>query len=191
MNYANLDDQALMQHIAAKKPEALSVLYDRYGRLVFSVAVRIVGSAATAEEITLDIFHRAWERAEQYRDKRGSVSTWLASMARNRAIDILRREKVRVDQYAVHWADVVFEPAANTPHPEVSTSLRLQKQRIRHAVAQLPAAQKNVLIHAYFYGMSHREISETLDVPLGTVKTRLRLAMQKLAQLLKEERIVE
>ncbi|MCA9922106.1 MAG: sigma-70 family RNA polymerase sigma factor [Anaerolineales bacterium] len=187
-SYSELSDQVLMQRIAKNETEALGVLYDRYGRLIYSVAYRILGSAETAEEVTLDVFHRAWERAGGYRSDRGSVRTWLAGVARNRAIDLLRRQKSRAEHLTVQWADVLAEPVATTPNPEKTTALNLQKQRIRAAISELPDTQQAVLTLAYFSGLSHREIADQTDIPLGTVKTRLRLAMQKLQLLLQDER---
>ena len=114
--------------------------------------------------------------------------TWIASIARYRAIDIIRRQKVRPEGNRVAWAS---EETLELPHPsnlesEVETSQR--RQRVRSAMAQLPEAQRQVLAYAYFQGYSHSEIAETLKEPLGTVKTRIRLAMDKLRQILLEEK---
>ncbi len=187
MTFAKFEDHHLMRLVAQQDADALSELYDRYGRLLFSVAIRLVGVAATAEEITFDTFHKAWQHADKYKGDRGTVRTWLAGMARNRAIDILRREGVRLDRQAINWDEMVFEPHAATPNPEKATERSLQKNRVHAAVAELPEAQSQVLALAYFKGMSHSEISKTLQLPLGTVKTRLRLGMKKLQFLLQEE----
>lgn len=180
MDYRALDDESLVRLIVHGRSEALSELYDRYGRLVFGLALNSVGDPSTAEEIAQDVFLRAWERARQYRSDQGKVSTWLASIARHRAIDQLRRQGARAEQHSVGWADLApgAEPAVDGP--EEAVALRLQQQRVRAALAQLPEEQRQVLALAYFRGQSHAEIAESLDLPLGTVKTRVRLAMEKL-----------
>ncbi len=188
MNYTALDDKTLIALIAQAQPNALDELYSRYSRLVYSLALHMVSEPATAEEITLDVFTRVWEKANTYRAEQAQVNTWLVSMTRHRAIDWLRRQKVRLDQHSLTWAEISpeAEPHSNgTPEQRVEISLR--KQRVRAAVAQLPPDQQEALALAYFKGQSHREIAETLGQPLGTVKTRIRLGMQKLRQLLQDE----
>jgi len=187
VNYTKLDDATLLTQISKADENALSTLYDRYGRLVFSLAFNMVGNHATAEEITLDIFNRVWDKAHTYQVNRAKVSTWLASMTRNRAIDILRRESVRPEQKSVSWAEVMTEPVSNTVDPETSVDLSQQKERVRTAVAQLPNEQQRVLALAFFKGYSQSKIAQVCDLPLGTVKTRIRLAMKKLRQTLQDE----
>lgn len=186
-DYQLLDDQHLIRLIAHARPEALGELYERYGRLVFSLAVNAVGDPSTAEEITQDVFMRVWERAGQYRADQAAVSTWLTSIARHRAIDQLRRQGVRVEAQSIAWADVApqKEPAAERPEQAVEQSI--ERQRVRAAVARLPEEQKQVLALAYFQGRSQAEIAEALGLPLGTVKTRIRLAMDKLRVSLQAE----
>ncbi len=181
------DAPTLMVQIAQGQESALSALYDRYGRLVYSVAYGVVQNRETAEEVTLDIFTTAWEKAHTYDPQQAKVSTWLTRMARNKAIDRLRREKVRPSHHSVSWAEMPTEPAANNPHPETAVHLNLEQQRVRTAVASLPAAQKEALSLAYFQGYSHSEIAQALNQPLGTVKGRIRGAMQKLRGLLAED----
>lgn len=168
--------------------DALSLLYDRYHRLVFSVAIHIVGDEATAEDITLDTFTRVWERADSYDPAQASFSTWLTSIARNRAIDIVRRRSARPAISDLDWSDVSASLTAGGPTPEESTSRSLRRERIRAAVEELPDNQRQALILAFFGGYTHREIAEKLDEPLGTVKTRIRLAMLKLKEVLTEDR---
>jgi RNA polymerase sigma-70 factor (ECF subfamily) len=186
VDYAKVDDKTLIRLIVQAREEALSELYDRYSRLVFSVAVHIVGHQAIAEEITLDIFTRVWQKAHTYRPERAKVSTWLTSMTRYRAIDQLRREDVRPEKHSLNWADVWPEPASTKNNPETAAHLALERQRLRAALAQLPPEQKEVLAWSYFKGYSHSQIAAELDQPLGTVKTRIRLAMQKLRRMLRE-----
>ncbi len=179
-----LDDFALIQRTAQGDETALGALYDRYGRLVLSVAYGVVQNRETAEEVTLDIFTRAWEKAHTYDPQQAKVSTWLTRMARNRAIDRLRREKVRPFHHSVHWSDVIAEPVTESNQPETAVHLSLEQQRVRAAVASLPPAQQEALALAYFQGYSHSEIAQALDQPLGTVKGRIRAGMQKLRALL-------
>lgn len=177
--------------IAQSKSEALDTLYQRYSRLVFSLALNMVSDRAVAEEITLDVFTRVWEKAATYRPEQAQVNTWLVSLTRHRAIDWLRRQRVRLDGASLTWAEV---SSGNMPHaagdPEKAAELALRRERIQAAVAQLPFEQQETLALAYFKGQTHQQIAETLNQPLGTVKTRLRLAMQKLRHLLKDEQIV-
>lgn len=184
MDLATLDDQALLQQIVEGNEEALAVLYDRYGSLVFSVAFRVVQDRHSAEEVTLDIFKRAWKAGNSYIPERGKVHTWLAGMARNRAIDYLRRENARPETVSLLWADQVDNPETAVHNPESAVRLRLEQERVRQALTQLPQEQQEALALAYFGGFSQSEIAGHLQQPLGTVKTRIRLAMDKLRYLL-------
>jgi RNA polymerase sigma-70 factor (ECF subfamily) len=188
-DYSTVDDETLVRLIVQARAEALSELYDRYSRLVFSLALNSVGNPATAEEITQDVFLRVWQRARQYNAGRAKVSTWLTSITRHRAIDQLRRRSSRPEQHSVTWAELApgAEPAVNDP--EHAASLTMERERVRAAIAQLPEEQKQVLALAYFQGLTQSQIAETLDLPLGTVKTRIRLGMQKLRDLLQEDRV--
>ncbi|PKO04367.1 MAG: RNA polymerase subunit sigma-70 [Chloroflexi bacterium HGW-Chloroflexi-3] len=174
---------------------ALGTLYDRYGRLVFSVAFNLVGDIETSEEITQDVFVRTCEGAHGYRAQLARVSTWLVSIARHRAIDELRRRGVRSEQAIVDWVDGERQeqrdglPVAEGPEREVETTL--QQQTIQQMLASLPADQRQVLRLAYFKGMSHSQIAATLGEPLGTVKSRIRLAMQRLRDALQDCGMIE
>ena len=181
---SELDDFELMQQIDRGNEAALGELYDRYSRLIFSIAFSVVQNQETAEEVILDIFTRAWEKGGTYDPHRAKVSTWLTRMTRNRAIDRLRREKVRPLQDSVHWDDVTSEPVTEKNPPETALHLSMEQQRVRAAVASLPLTQQEVLALAYFKGYSHSEIAQKLDLPLGTVKGRIRAGMQKLRALL-------
>jgi len=182
-----LDDPDLIRLIIQHDEAALSELFDRYHRLIFSVALNVVGDRETAEEITLDIFTRVWEKADTYRVERAKVSTWLTRMGRNRSIDVLRREAVRPMKYSVSWAEIPREPVAENESPETAAHLTIQKERIRAAIASLPDNQQQTLALAYFKGFTHSEIARELNLPLGTVKGRIRSGMQKLRALLQDE----
>jgi len=189
LGYSTFDDETLMRLIVEARAEALGELYDRYSRLVFSLALNSVGDPATAEEVTQDVFLRVWQRAGQYRADRAKVSTWLTSITRHRAIDQLRRRGSRPEQHSVAWAELSpgTEPSVNGP--EQSAALAMERAQVRAAIAQLSEEQKQVLALAYFQGLTQSQIAETLDLPLGTVKTRIRLGMQKLREMLQEDRV--
>lgn len=187
LNYSTVDDENLLTLIAQGDSDALSELYQRYKRIVFSLAFNAVGHPATAEEITLDVFTRIWQKANTYHAKRGKVNTWLTRITRNRAIDVLREQGARIHQHTVSWADATEQLVAPHNTPEQAAEIAMQQEQIRKAIAQLPEAQQQALLLAYVKGYSHSQIAEELDQPLGTVKTRIRQAMKKLRQILRDE----
>jgi RNA polymerase sigma-70 factor (ECF subfamily) len=183
-----LADDALIRLIALRRTDALSTLYDRYSRLVFSLALHVVGDRETAEEITQDVFYRVWENAAAYRSDQAKLTTWMTSITRNRAIDSLRKRQVRPERDSLDWEDAELDGnPGKSDSPEELTDLALQQQRVRLAISALPADQRQVLALAYFQGLSHSQIAERLGQPLGTVKTRIRLAMQRLRDELQDE----
>ena len=187
MDYKEFDDQSLIRLIARSQENALSELYDRYSRLVYSLALNAVGDPATAEEITQDVFIRIWDHAGTYQAEKSKVVTWIASITRYRSIDVIRRRKIRPESQSVSWE---IEPSANEMNPinvEETVEISQKRRRVRQAISMLPEEQRQALAYAYFQGYTHREIAEVLGEPLGTVKTRIRLAMQKLRQLLEQE----
>jgi len=190
-DYARYDDEKLISLIAQLQTEALDQLYDRYNRPIFSLALMIVGDRPTAEEITLDVFMRVWQKAGSYRADQARVSTWLTHIARHHAIDVLRRRAVRPDQYALSLDEIT--PAVPFPaqDPGELAEHSLRRERIRAAIGQLPADQKQALTLAYFGGYTQAQIAEVLKQPLGTIKTRLRLALQKLRDFLRDEQAPE
>jgi RNA polymerase sigma-70 factor (ECF subfamily) len=189
MDYSTYTDETLIRLIAEAQPEALAELYERYKRLVFSLVFNIVSDQAEAEEITLDVFVTIWEKAELYRTDLARVSTWLTSIARNRAIDRLRRRNLHPDQQPINWADVLSHALPGEGDPAAIAERRMQQERVRAAIDQLPTDQQQALALAYFRGYTHQQISDMLKQPLGTIKTRIRLAMQKLRRILQDEQI--
>jgi RNA polymerase sigma-70 factor (ECF subfamily) len=187
MDYTRFNDETLLQLIARSQENALSELYDRYSRLVYSVALNTLSDPGQAEEVTQDVFVRAWEKARTYRAEQGKVATWLASIARHRSIDIYRQNRSHHTDVQVSWQDAEVIMLPDGQNVEWEVDLVQRQQRIRWAVEQLPAEQKKVVGMAFFQGLSHPEIAEALGEPLGTVKTRIRLGMQKLRDLLQEE----
>lgn len=186
MDYATVDDATLLRLLAYKQPEALSALYDRYGNLAFSVALAIVHDRGLAEEITQDVFLRVWDNAAVYDQSRASVKNWLTRIARNRAIDGLRKHRIRPEQHSVAWAEPTLRQIPNHNTPLHIVAIQSEQERVRSALAQLPEDQQRALQLAYLQGYTHQEIADQLHEPLGTIKTRIRLAMQKLRQLLED-----
>jgi RNA polymerase sigma-70 factor, ECF subfamily len=188
VDFSALDDAALIRLIARASPEALSALYDRYGRLVFSLALNALGDQALAEEVTQDVFFRIWEKAGTYRSEEAKVSTWLTSITRHRAIDVIRQRSVRPGLDRSEWADTQLILVPDTADgPETLTEQALQQELVQRAIALLPEEQRRVLALAYFQGLTHSEIAVLCNEPLGTVKTRIRLAMQKLRDILEDD----
>lgn len=187
-DYTRYDDEQLIGLIAQQQEQALAQLYDRYHRLIFSLAFAIVNDRATAEEITLDVFLRVWQKAGTYRADQAKVSTWLTRIARNHAIDVLRRRAARSDQYTVQWEEMLHSDLPQQD-PEASVEISLRREQIQNAIALLPSDQKQVVMLAYFGGYTQNQIAEILKQPLGTVKTRVRLALQKLRDVLHDEKV--
>jgi RNA polymerase sigma-70 factor, ECF subfamily len=192
LDYSTLDDQSIIRLVAQAQPEAMSELYDRYARLVFSLALAILDDRETAEEVTQDVFMRIWEKADSYRPEQARVNTWLTVITRNRSIDRLRQRGKREERFRESWDEASIDGqvrgAERLPEEQVSTNIRAE--RLRDAIASLPEEQKEALALAYLQGLSHSHIAELLGMPLGTVKTRIRLGMQKLRKIIQEELIV-
>ena len=197
MDYTSLDDVSLISLIAGARrsgaqTDALGALYDRYGRLVYTVALHIVGDAETAEEVTQDVFVRVWDGAHAYRVDLAKVSSWMISITRYRAIDELRRRKVRVEKHQVDWLDdAAFDGLPAQPGPELDVDSALQRRHVRQVIAALPPEQRQLLGLAFFKGLSHSQIAEVVGEPLGTVKSRIRLAMQKVRDAMKERGAID
>ena len=182
-----MEDQYLLKAISMGEESALGKLYDRYGRLVYSLAYQIVYDEAVAEDITQEVFLQVWNKASSYQNELGKVSTWLTSVARHRAIDSLRRSRVRSESHQVIWdePDDADGPEWTDPQNiEAQVEQTLQSRVVRQAIGKLPKEQRQALALAYFQGLSHQEIAEITGEPLGTIKTRIRLAMQKLRESL-------
>jgi RNA polymerase sigma-70 factor (ECF subfamily) len=187
VDYKKLDDEALMRLIALAQEQALGALYDRYGRLVYSLAFNATGDPGLAEEITQDVFLRVWNKAETYNPQQGKVVTWMSSIARYRAIDLIRQRGIRPEGNRLDWAEGDALDLPDSLNIESEVEMSQSRQRVRTALAQLPPEQRQALAYAFYQGYSHSQIAEALSEPLGTVKTRIRLAMQKLRQILYED----
>lgn len=179
-----------MQRIAARDSRSLEVLYDRYSRIVFSFALRIVGDRPAAEEILQEVFFRVWQQAPTFNDRRGSLVTWLLSITHNLAIDMVRRRRRR--PVAAEDEDPL---ATMATLPDTGESVEDEvwlsnlRDQVNEALQQLPGSQREAIELAYFHGLTQREIADRLDQPLGTVKTRMRLGLKKLRSILEAQEV--
>jgi len=180
-----LADEDLMPLVDRRDPAAFEIVYDRHGGAAFSLAYRMVGDRAKAEDITQEAFLSLWRSRARYDRARGSVRTWLLGIVRNRAIDLLRRELLHPPQLPLEPVESTFQATADETGVE---ALRREAARqVRGALSVLPADQMRVIELAYFGGLTHAEIAEMLNTPLGTVKGRMRLGMEKIRTQLAEE----
>jgi RNA polymerase sigma-70 factor (ECF subfamily) len=160
------------------------LLYDRHAGVAFGLALRIVSRSQDAEEVVQDVFAQVWRQAGRYSDTKASVAGWIVMLTRTRAIDRLRARRARPDEDRGEETTPAAPITANDPDPEMITSSAEQAQRVSTALATLPDQQRSLLDLAYFEGLSHTEIATRTGVPLGTVKTRIRSAMDILRQKL-------
>lgn len=184
-----LDDEALMARVAAGDTEALDQLYQRYARVVYGLALRILGVADQAEDAVQETFWRVWSRGATFQLTGGSFAPWLFGIARNHCIDELRRRRSRPAARGGDDSELLLAIPADQPDVDDLTWEGERRRLIGSALADLPADQREVIELAYFRGLSQREIAERLNNPLGTVKTRVRLALQKLKGLLQHQGI--
>lgn len=191
VDFSALSDTDLLLWIEHAEESALGALYDRYQRLVYSLAYQSIGEKGLAEEITQDVFLRIWEKAGTYHPDHGKVLTWIVSITRNRAIDLYRRRRVRPEGNSIDWEDLHPREQKDGVNIEAEVENSLQRQRIQAALATLPHEQRQALSLAFFRGYTHAEIATRLQEPLGTIKTRIRSAMQKLHQQLMDEELVK
>ena len=180
-----LADEDLMTLVERKDADAFAVIYDRHGGAAYSLAYRIVGDPSLAEDVTQEAFISVWRSGARFDAARGSVRTWTLGIVRNRAIDALRRSagsapKLDLDDEAV----LESRPAAELTDSEAIR--RETARKVRGALSELPAEQSEVIGLAYFGGFTHSEIAEMLGMPLGTVKGRMRLGLEKIRNTLAE-----
>jgi RNA polymerase sigma-70 factor (ECF subfamily) len=177
---AHLSDEALPALVARGDEAALAELYDRFGRIAYGLALRIVRDAALAEDAVQEAFLAAWRTAVSFDPGRGKASTWLLTLVHRRAVDVVRREERR-------RADALdAEPLAGGDSTDEAAEVREQRRRVQAALAQLAPDQRQALELAYYGGLSQSELAERLGVPLGTVKSRMFVALSRLRDLLTE-----
>lgn len=175
------DDQVALERMARGEHDALAELYDRHGRLIYSLALRILRDQGDAEDIVQDVFSQAWRQAARFDVTRGNVVAWLVTMTRTRAIDVLRRRKARPE--LVH-TEMPIDVADGSAGQDVRVEWQHRAREIRRALGTLPHLQRIAIELAYFDGLSHSEIAEQLEVPLGTIKTRVRQGLLKIRDCL-------
>ena len=177
---AQLSDEALLDAVAGSDEEALGELYDRFGRVAYGLALRILRDPTLAEDAVQEAFLQVWRGAGDYRPERGKASTWLLTFVHRRAVDLVRREERRRD-----------EPAGSLPEPEgpgadEAVVERSRREIVKDALSRLPAEQREAIELAYYGGLTQSELAERLSQPLGTIKSRMFTGLQRLNVLLVE-----
>ncbi len=187
---ANLSDEQLQVKMVNGDEEALAIIFDRYAPQAMGLVLRIVGSRPVAEELVQETFCRAWDKCDTYQANRGSFGGWLLRIARNGALDWLRRQQVR-PQVAEGEGEIAALQGWRDHEANVAEAawLAIKREEVHRAMRQLPDEQRQVLELAYFRGLTRREIAEETGSALGTVHTRARLALQKLRLLLQSAEI--
>jgi RNA polymerase sigma-70 factor (ECF subfamily) len=180
----NLADEEVMLLVGEGNPRAFELLYDRHGGAAFSLAYRMVGNRVTAEDITQEGFLSIWRSRLRYDASRGSVRTWVLGIVHNRAIDTLRRGAVH--ERRRETMEGVEERHEAPERTDIEAVRREEARSVRSALDALPADQRHTIELAYFGGFSHSQIAELLDEPIGTVKGRMRLGLDKLRRQLSE-----
>jgi RNA polymerase sigma-70 factor, ECF subfamily len=178
-------DIALIERIVARDERAVADLYDRHNRLLFGLILRILRDRAEAEEVLQEVFVLVWTRAGTYNVALGSPAAWLVRVARNRAIDRLRANSVRLRG----MESAPMPEAVESPESRASTSE--QQRAVVRALDALPPDQRELIEQAYYLGLTQSELADRFKLPLGTVKTRIRSGMQALRQRLSETFIVQ
>lgn len=174
---SSLRDEELLVLIAHADEQALGTLYDRYGRLIFSMAMRITGDRLTAEEVTQDVFHVVWQQTAAFRPASGTIPAWIIGITRHRAIDRIRSQRHKARQKDTQIDDAMAAVLSDTTSVENDAVLRSD---IRAALGDLPNEQRHVIELAYYGGLTTVEIASSMGTPVGTVKTRLRLGLSRL-----------
>lgn len=178
MDHCTLADEDLMQYMRKGDARAFEVLYDRHSGVAFSLAYRMTGKRAQAEDVVQEAFLSIWRSGARYDRARGSVRTWVLGIVHNRAIDSLRRATVHDRRRASdEGIEERFEAADRT---DVEVARREEATTVRSAMDTLPAEQSQVIQLAYFGGFSHSEIADMLGMPIGTIKGRMRLGLEKM-----------
>ncbi len=175
-------DERLVALTARGCDSALELLYDRHSSAVFSLSLRIVRDQQVAEELTQEVFIRVWQRASSFRDDKGRVRSWMLRIARNLALDEIRRQQSRPLRvyYESPSEHLVPEVVDNSPGPNEIVLNRARREQILRMLVELPVSQREVIEMAYFGGMTQLEIADYKGEPLSTIKTRMRLGLQRL-----------
>ena len=172
-------DNALIEALADRDLTALSALYDRYGRIAYTLAYRILGEPEAAEDVVQDAFLAAWRGAATFKRERGNARSWLLSIVHHRAVDLLRR---RTAFRPAPLEDAVAAASSDDTAEEAARSI--DRSSVREALHELPEAQRRTIELAYFGGYTQSELAALMGVPLGTVKGRVRIGLQKMRRAL-------
>jgi RNA polymerase sigma-70 factor (ECF subfamily) len=185
VNLPRLADEELMHVVQSGDPRAFEVLYDRHGGAAFSLAYRMVGKRAVAEDIVQESFLSIWRSKVRYEREKGSVRTWVLGIVHHRTIDALRRNLVHERRRAS--AEGIEERQEAKELTDVEAARREEAREVRAALQSLPGEQSRVIELAYYGGFTHTQIAEMLDMPVGTVKGRMRLGLEKMRRELTGE----
>jgi RNA polymerase sigma-70 factor (ECF subfamily) len=175
---AHLSDEAVVALVARSEESALAELYDRFGRVAYGLALRILRDEALAEDAVQDAFLTVWRSAARYLPERGKASTWVLTHVHRRAVDLVRREERRRTE------PIETAPEATSGPADEMAWLRLQRERVQEALRQLPDQQREALELAYYGGFSQSELADRLGQPLGTIKSRMFAGLTRLRELL-------
>lgn len=191
LNLSPTADDQLVSRIAGGDAAALEALYDRYVRQCFGLALRMVKEPGLAEEVVQEVFLKLWSRPDSYSSQKGAFVSWLLSLVHHRCVDELRkRSRTEVALDNEQPLSVINTKPDPQPDPSEQVWVMEQQRVVRQALVQLPENQRQVLELAYFGGLSQSQIAEQLSQPLGTVKTRMRMGLQNLRQLLESHKIL-
>jgi RNA polymerase sigma-70 factor, ECF subfamily len=179
--FAHLSDEAVVALVARSDEQALAELYDRFGRVAYGLALRILRDESLAEDAVQDAFLTAWRTADAFMPERAKASTWLLTLVHRRAVDVVRREERR----RAEPIEVAGDPAGEGAVDE-AVWLRYQRERVQSALRRLPDQQREALELAYYGGFTQSELAERLGQPLGTIKSRMFSGLAQLRELLAE-----
>jgi len=184
----NNEDHALMERIQRRDEQALAKLYDRYASVLYTLVLRIVPTSEEAEDILQEIFLQVWNKSNSFLQNRGTVYSWLVALARNKAIDRVRSRRYKQQSKETRMEDTAqLADTQTAAHPHRSVVLKEYQERVEKALKSLSAIEARILELSYFGGYSQTEIAKMLNIPLGTVKTKMRQGMIKLRRVVRQE----
>ena len=177
----------LIERIALKDEKSLSRLYDMYSRIIFSLALKIVKKQKDAEEILQNVFMQIWEKASFFNVEKGNVYAWIVTMTRNKSIDKLRSKSYKADSMNLSLKEELASDINYQKKLTFDSAVAIERTEfVKKALEQLTDEQRHIIELAYFEGLTQNEISEEINIPVGTVKTRMRQAMTKLRETLSD-----
>ncbi len=185
--YHTYSDESLLALIEEQDVAAYEQLYDRHAQTIYGLILRIVRSQTIAEEVLQEVFWQIWKNAGKFKN-RGAAKAWIFRIARNRSLDELRRQKVRPQTAEKIEVETVIHNAGSHHQSAAQEAERQHNaERIQHALRNIPEEQRTCFELAYFEGLSQREIAKEINIPVGTVKSRMRIGLEKLERLLRSE----